>query len=300
MSAGPSFPDIASRWKLHRAGREWRGSCPVCGYGSDAFVLTVRDGRVLGWCASCQDRDAIGRLLRGDGVVSPDPARLAAAERDRAAKAERARERALALWNGADPAGGTPVETYLAERHLGELATSPALRWRRDCPHPVGGRLPAMLALVTGPDGQPSGVHRTFLKPDGTGKAQVAPTKASLGGIWRGAIRLADAGPALVVGEGIETAAAAGRLARLPAWAAISAGNMARAMVLPPEVREVVIAVDNDAPGRQAAREAGARWRAEGRRVRFLRPRTEGADMADVLAERVGALSGVGAPVRAP
>lgn len=287
MSAAPSVPDIASRWKLHRAGREWRGSCPACGYGSDAFVLTVRDGRLLGWCASCQDRAAIGRLLRGDGAVPPDPARLAASERDMAAKAKRASERALALWNGADPAGGTPVEAYLAGRHLGELANSPAMRWRRDCPHPGGGRLPAMLALVTGPDGAPSGVHRTFLKPDGTGKAEVAPKKASLGAIWGGAIRLGNVGPALVVGEGIETAAAAGLLARLPAWAAISAGNMARAMALPPEVREVAIAVDNDEPGRQAARDAGARWRAEERRVRFLRPRAEGVDMADVLAERI-------------
>jgi putative DNA primase/helicase len=48
----------------------------------------------------------------------------------------------------------------------------------------------------------------------------------------------------LVIGEGIETAASAGLLMGTPAWAAISAGNMAKGLVLPPEVRRVVIAAD--------------------------------------------------------
>lgn len=282
---GPQARDLAARLGLRRAGREWRGTCPACGYGADAFSLTVCDGRLLGWCASCQDRDAIAAVLRGEGVEhAPPRPDLARAER-LAERQARAQARAAGLWAGADPAGGTPVETYLRSRHLPDLAASPALRWRRDTPHPGGGTLPAMLGLVSAPDGKPTGLHRTFLKRDGSGKADVVPAKASLGAIFGCAIRLAEAGPALVVAEGIESAGAAGLLTGLPAWSAISAGNLARGMTLPPEVREVIVAVDNDPPGRRAAAAAATRWRGEGRTVRFLLPRTPGADAADILAE---------------
>jgi hypothetical protein len=56
-----SLAHIAHRLRLQRSGREWRGTCPACG-GAGAFVLTTdRMGRAHGWCASCQDRDAIAR-----------------------------------------------------------------------------------------------------------------------------------------------------------------------------------------------------------------------------------------------
>ena len=57
--------ELASRLDLHRAGREWRGSCPACGYGSDAFTLSAgRNGKPLLWCASCQDQDGIEAALQ--------------------------------------------------------------------------------------------------------------------------------------------------------------------------------------------------------------------------------------------
>ena len=129
------------------------------------------------------------------------------------------------------------------------------------------------------------GVHRTFLAPDGQ-KADVQPVKASLGPIWGGAIRLDPVAAGLVIGEGIETAASAGLMLGLPAWAAISAGNMASGLVLPPEVRAVVIASDPDTAGRSAARAAAARWRAEGRTVRITTPDTHGEDFNDMLRAR--------------
>ena len=52
----------------------------------------------------------------------------------------------------------------------------------------------------------------------------------------------------LVIGEGIESSASAGRLMGLPAWAAVSAGNLAKGLVLPSEARRVVIAADPDDP----------------------------------------------------
>jgi len=85
--------------------------------------------------------------------------------------------------------------------------------------------------------------------------------------------------------------ASAGRLARWPAWAAVSAGNLARGLVLPPEARRVVIAVDPDPPGERAAQAAARRWKAEGRDVTLARPDGSG-DFNDVLVTREAANAG--------
>jgi len=111
-----------------------------------------------------------------------------------------------------------------------------------------------------------------------------------------GAARLGEVGAdgAVAIGEGVESSLSAGRLIGLPAWAAISASNLASGLVLPPEVRAVVIATDHDPldkkgrrPGQSAARVAAARWQAEGRRVRIALPDREGIDFNDVLVERM-------------
>ena len=106
--------------------------------------------------------------------------------------------------------------------------------------------------------GVPLGIHRTYLASDGS-KARVEPPKASLGPIWGGAIRLDTFAPELplVVGEGIESSASAARLLGFPGWAAISAGNLGRGLLLPPDVRRVIIAADPDDAGRAAAEKLG-------------------------------------------
>ena len=80
------------------------------------------------------------------------------------------------------------------------------------------------------------GVHRTDPLRDGSGKADVEPVKATLGPVWGGAVRLDQLAGELVIGEGIETAASAGRLLHLPAWSAVSAGNLAAGLILPASV----------------------------------------------------------------
>jgi hypothetical protein len=74
-------------------------------------------------------------------------------------------------------------------------------------------------------------------------------------------------------------------LVGLPAWAAISAGNLAKGLVLPPEVHTVIVAADPDPEGERAAVSAALRWRVEGRTVRIARPTGTG-DFNDVLRER--------------
>jgi len=192
-----------------------------------ARLESLRLDRALLWCANgCSQQelhDAVRRLVGGTWTPPKQADMWTEAEVRR-----RKQEQALRLWKGSEPAIGTPVQAYGIARGLPDLAHSAALRFRLDCPHPDGGKLPAMLALVVDAAGVPIGVHRTYLRRDGAGKADVTPAKASLGPVWGGAIRLDPLAPELVVGEGIESAASAGRLLALPAWSALSAGNLAR------------------------------------------------------------------------
>jgi putative DNA primase/helicase len=182
------------------------------------------------------------------------------------------------------PLVGTPGETYLARRRVEHLVTPTALRFHPAAPHPSKTYLPAMIALVVDVHGTPLGIQRTYLASDGSSKAAVDPPRADLGPVG-GAVRLFDFEPTkpLVIGEGIETAASAGKLYHdSSAWAALSTGTLQKSLELPREVRDVVIAADPDAPGIRAAFGASRRWRQEGRTVSVIRPRGNG-DFNDVL-----------------
>lgn len=276
--------DLAERLGLERSGRSWRGTCPACDYPRAFAMRPGKSDTPLIFCANgCRHAD-LRAVLEGGGIVAiPKTRTLPSAGTD----SRRRQGAALRLAEGSLPAAGTLADIYLTGRGLPGLAASPVLRYRQDTPHPEGGKLPALVALVASVDGRTVAVHRTFLARDGRGKASVLPDRASLGPVWGGAIRLAEAAPdgAVVIGEGIESAASAGRLLGLPAWAAISAGNLARGLVLPPFVRRVVIAVDPDPPGDAAGREASDRWLRAGLAVQLARPTGHG-DFNDLLRAR--------------
>ncbi|MBN8889216.1 MAG: hypothetical protein ABS99_05710 [Acetobacteraceae bacterium SCN 69-10] len=282
MSGPATARDIAERLNLTKHPRSWRGRCPACDYPGNTFSLREKRGRTSTYCANgCghdQIDDALSRVI-ADFAPRPQTDD-AASDAERRAKKQAA---ALRLWNGSAETGH---EAYLCARGLGDLIGSTALRFRPDCTHPEGGRYPAMVALVQDVNGAHVAAHRTYLRPDRAGKAAIEPPKASLGPVWGGAIRLHPPAAELVVGEGIETSASAGVLIGLPAWAALSAGNLALGLKLPPEVRSVTIAADADSAGFQAAQSAASRWRAEGRRVRIATPDAGGRDFNDIIMEK--------------
>jgi len=281
---------------FHR--KEKRGTCPVCGYHAAYAETMGKNGARIGWCASCQDREAIAAHLQGAGVGGRRAAGDYGPHPDKALEDSKKRAEAAVIWNGAVPVtANDPAGRYLARRGLVHLIGCTALRYRADVPHPAGGRYMALVAVVVDTAGELVGVHRTYVASDGT-KARLEPVKASKGTIWGGAIRLAPVAPEIVIGEGIETSASAGLLLGLPPWVAISAGNLATGLILPPEVRGVVIAADDDGvnahgrnPGIEAAEAAARRWQAEGRKVRIIKPEKAGTDFNDVLKARVGALA---------
>jgi hypothetical protein len=165
-----------------------------------------------------------------------------------------------------------------------------------------------MVALVEHVERGAVGVHCTYLRPDGSGKADVEPQKAMFGPVRGGAVRfgMPRAGEWFAVAEGIETALSIVVACRMPVWAALSTGGM-KNLILPPEVTRVVTIADNDPqardkrtgelkfhadgrpifPGQDAARVAATRWLTEGRHVRLALPPEAGTDFNDVLTGRV-------------
>jgi putative DNA primase/helicase len=276
---GETARELAARLGLRRGAGGWTGSCPACGYASGLRVQE-KAGRALWWCASCRDQAAVTAAILG--ASAPLPATSAPASSD---DSEDRRRAALRVWDATLPS--KVVETYIARRVPGvDLPALRDLAFLPDAKHPSGARLPCMVALLRDLEARPVAVHRTFLAPGGAGKAKVEPAKMTLGPVRGAAVRLHQAGDRLVIAEGIESALAAAVLLGLPAWAAVSAGNMRDSLGLPPSVREVVIAADHDPPGLDAAEAAARRWRKEGRTVRIAKPQKPGADFADILAER--------------
>lgn len=274
--------EIAGRLGLRRlaGGKGYAGECPACGY-KDGLRVSEKGGRALWCCASCgSGPDLTAAVLGRDGGVRASTATTVTASDDPGKVAM-----ALALWEAALPVQGSNAERYLAGRAL-PLPDGGALRFLPDVRHPTGARAGAMIALATDGAGTGRAIHRTYLAPGGAGKAALDPPRATLGPIGGRVARLCrwTAGP-LVIGEGIETSLSAGLLTGLPAWAALSAVNM-RAVPLPDDCREVVIAADNDPPGQKWAWAAADAFMAQGRAVEVLTPAMAGQDFNDLLQAR--------------
>jgi putative DNA primase/helicase len=265
-----------------REGRGWRCICPLHGGCS----LTLRDGhsRLLVRCwVGCDTRAVLAelrrlQLLNGAGAVSSAGRRI-----DDLRDRERRIEIARRIWDAARDARGTPVVRYLANRGI-TTPLPPSLRYAPRCRHPSGIWLPAMVARIDNIDGELIGLHRTFLRPDGCGKADIKLQKAMLGRASGGAVRLAPAAEMLLIAEGVETTLAGMVATGLPGWAALSTSGMT-ALLLPPIVRTVIVLADHDinGAGQRAARIAEARWRLAGRRVSVWMSPRPGEDVNDCL-----------------
>lgn len=268
-----------------RSGVWWRCRCPV--HNSRGSSLALRDGerRLIMHChAGCNPRDIVAelrrrRIIKDRGEQRFEPRLIQMPPNEDSSRIAMARS----SWESAEDARGSPVERYLRSRGI-DIPPSACLRWAPACRHPSGCDLPAMLGRIDNVDGELIGIHRTYLRPDGSGKAAVEPVKAMLGRVVGGAVRLAPAANRQLVGEGIETVAAAMSATGLPGWAALSANGLER-LILPSRTRMVVICADHDASGvgGRAAHNAARRWLTEGRCVQLVMARDVDTDIADLL-----------------
>lgn len=314
-AANPLPALIGREVRLQRSGRGFRGLCPFHGERNPSFFVYPDHfhcfscgvhGDAVGWIMQRDHvgfREAVERLGgHADRTPSPGAQNDATAEEARAARdLKQRRDVALRLFLAAQPSlAGTPAESYLLARgiNLARLGRQPrALRFHVGLMHPCGQIFPALIAAVTGADGAVSAVHRTFLARDGDrwGKAPVADPKLSLGVVTGGHIPLSrgasgrtlrDALPdeRVVIGEGIETCLSiVMAVPELRVISAVSIGNMG-SVVLPPQIRRVVLAADNDVkpdPRRRLARAILSHAEA-GRRVDVARAPV-GKDFNDTL-----------------
>jgi putative DNA primase/helicase len=281
--------------------RDKHGPCPMCG-GEDRFRFDNKEGRGTFICNQCGAGDGMklavdftGRpfaevAAQIDGILgntkpdAPPPPPLAADERRMALRRAWAESRPVQE--------GDLVDTYLRNRGLGERAYPPALRFAPALRDGEGGIRPAMLALVGVHGERPVSLHRTFLAPDGSGKAEMAsPRKMMPGELPDSAcVALSEwtGNGVLGIAEGIETAMAASARFDVPCWAAISAPMLAK--WTPPEgCEEVVIFADHDPTfaGHAAAYRLAQRIAVKGLPVSVQIPPAMGDDWADVwLRER--------------
>lgn len=182
------------------------------------------------------------------------------------------------LWSLSRPLPGTVAEGYLRTRHLTMLDGTEALRFHPACYHRGGDgasqQLPALIASVTDSRGLVCGVHRTWLQPDGSGKADLANPRRAMGNLLGHGVRFGfdQYSADMAVGEGIETMLSLRViLPAMPMIAALSAGHLG-AVLFPDGLRRIYIAADGDGAGRHGLQRLSLRARQAGIEALTLRP----------------------------
>jgi hypothetical protein len=197
-------------------------------------------------------------------------------------------ELAREIWHRSVPFHWVkPAVRYLESRGLDPALPDPD-RLRASSRCPFGREIaPALIAPVNAPGaGTICGVWRIRLTEDGRkverrglGRMRGCASRLFACGGRHAGDDPADDGPppwppgteVLGIAEGIEDALAVRKLFGIPAWATLSAGNMA-VLELPARIRQVWIFADADRPGREGAETLCQRLRREGRAVRVYEP----------------------------
>jgi putative DNA primase/helicase len=275
--------------------------CPVCG-GTDRFQFSDK-GEGVWFCRGCGRggggvqlvmhmkrlgfKEAVALIDSALGRVSTTPAKP---NGDSAPKPLDP----MKPWRNALPdIADTQVIPYLGARGIVPTALEAAsLRAHPQLFHwPSQQTFPAMVARVTLWDGTELTSHSTFLKPDGSGKADVERPRLFAkcdsirgGGVW---VSKALEHEWFGAAEGLESLFSLLRLYDLSAGCAALSATGLKLLTLPPEARKIRIFADNDPDGFAAAVVARARWAAEGRAVVISHATTPGLDANDVWLRRL-------------
>ncbi|MET3616023.1 hypothetical protein ABID16_004372 [Rhizobium aquaticum] len=170
-----------------------------------------------------------------------------------------AAERARRLFQMTQPLAGTLADSYLRQRGILRASLHSSLRFHPSCYYRdlVSCRTssyPALIAAVTDQAGTVTGVHRTWLDPDGDGKARVEDPRRALGGLLGNAVRFRfpvdGPVPVMAAGEGLESMLSLSHvMPDMPVVSALTANHLA-AFRPPNGCRHLYVAADADAAGR--------------------------------------------------
>jgi phage/plasmid primase-like uncharacterized protein len=259
--------------------------CNTCGVFADGFATLMWAN---GWDFSTALK-AVAECLDGRAqLVPPRPSVVQRPESDD----ERLRQALNRVWSESVPLSNRsaePARLYLARRGI-SVPPPEVLRFHPSLAYHDGdkvvGTFPAIIAMVSGAQGNPVTIHRTYLTTDGK-KAPVESPKKLMSypknrKLVGGAIRLVDPSPVLAIAEGLETALAVMEGTGLPVWCAVNA-YLLEHFEPPPEVRRVIVFADKDRPtaqhpgghGQEAARRLVQRLWANGIKASAIVPAGE-------------------------
>jgi len=212
------------------------------------------------------------------GLDTSGPKPEAPQQTDRAEYKRQQAEKARRLWQDCQKAQGTLVETYLKARGITDGAGNafpppPTIRFHPRLKHWLppkekGGKPncdhagPAMIAALIQPDRTITAVQQTWLRGDGSWKADVDPDKKTKGDCRGGAVRLSKPAKVLWVAEGIETGLSI--LADDPSrmvWVTLGTSNLKNLEVPEPSVERVIFCCDGDPESKSAAVKTAKRLR---------------------------------------
>jgi CHC2-type zinc finger protein len=197
----PSFKVNQSKQNYH---------CFGCGAHGDVIDLIVGLERLDRGDAIWHLRKLVGRdHASSRPAIKPRPVAPASPP----APPARFQDAAAHTWRACRPiTPDTPAAAYLASRKCRLPHEDGDLHWYDRLRHPCGYIGPALVGLVThAVTGEPLTLHRTWLRHDGSGKADVDPPRMLWAGLPKagGVIRLwpdEKVTTGLCVAEGIETA----------------------------------------------------------------------------------------------
>ena len=266
----------------HRQGRYWFAGDVHGAPGRALWMCLAPPGHPGLWTDSATGRrgDALEllRLRLGDATperaIAEARAFLAATDDDaptrravpspRHAPHHRA-EAPVRLWNLCRPIHGSHAEAYLRARGLERCAEHPALRFHPALFHRDGDdahrALPALVAALTAPAGEFTGVQRTWLDPRRPARARIAHPRKALGRMHGCAVYLGESASMLVVAQGVETALALRTACPELAVAATLTPASFAAFTAPARIARLLIARDNDTASAHAAERLLARCR---------------------------------------
>jgi len=267
--------------RLVRDGSKWRGCCPFHGDKRySTFLVDPQTNRYV--CPSCgAEGDALTWIMREQGlnfhqvvalslhqpvstnVKSKEAIRHAIScaappPSDEAARRHK-HDLAKRIWDECVPADQTIVEKYLFTRGITfDEALPEVIRFHPNLLHdPSNQYFPAMVALVEKADGSFSGIHRTYLAPDGYDTANVIKggVRRMLSDCFGAHVHIQDVdSPTLIIAEDIESALSIAQSCPTHSvWASLALNNM-KAPV-PADVPEIVLCADgNNADPQMAGR----------------------------------------------
>lgn len=297
---------IGRRTKLKRRGaRELVGLCPIHTEKSPSFE--VNDTKGAYYCQGCgASGDHMTFLTKVDGLTFrqafealtgdtfPVVSEAERAQRKREAAEETAKRIRMGrrVWTASLPAIGTLAEVYLRSRGI-TMPLPDTVRFARldyydqSTGAVIAPNVPVAVCALQDASDKVVGVQRIYLSDDGTGKLAVPKPKMSLGIIVGSAFRARghemSGASGVIVCEGPEDGLTlAQELDGDPVLVACGTSLMPR-LELPPSIRQVVLAGDNNAAGRAAVSDATGVFVERGLTVTPIYPKSGFKDWNDEL-----------------